>query len=81
MMQLYASEARLRSSGSPFFCPAWKPCFSASDRHLGSLMANRRLQAPVRQNLMPCCLLLFELVLLFFTPPDAARSLQALHLC
>ena len=25
MMQLYASVAKLRSSGSPFFSPAWKP--------------------------------------------------------
>ena len=54
MMQLYASVAKLRSSGSPFFRPAWKPWGRTSYRYLGSFMADRRSKAPARQNLLLC---------------------------
>ena len=81
MMQLYASAARLRSSGSPFFASAWKPRGSASDRYLGSFMAGRRLIAAIRQTLTISFSCLLDLVLLVFTLPTSIQSLLAPHLC
>ena len=81
MMQIYASAARLRSSGSPFFASAWKPRGSASDRYLGSFMAGRHLIAPIRQTLTISFSCLLDLVLLVFTLPTSIQSLLAPHLC
>jgi hypothetical protein len=58
MMQLYASVARLRSSGAHSSCRHESHGASASNRYLGSFLTDWSLKAPLRQNLMFSFLLL-----------------------